>query len=372
MFPPQPAFDTAPDISQVPIGQPEMQSPMAFKPETRAQDALFQMIQNIPQRNNPGMLRKIAASMANVGTGNLGAGDQFMYAPYYQQMQDFDTRLKPTIQLADQERQSNNVLRQISADAARNDAVLRRLDIQDRDLQRKTDKDKADIAIREKRASTYDWKARNPNMEIETDAEGRLIGIDPQTGKTVFITGSDGKPIMSNELSTEDKANLQIKVARARGEISRNNAFAIEEERQKNRLEVLDRRAQIRKNTATNDKNMSVSQDAAAWKLAIQQYVTDNPQHRKFWDNDGPTDAAINDDEYTSAVDGPDGVRERYNRIKQRVGGTRATTPDTRKADTNKNKVLPPAQRQQQAPVAPKGWKYVPKAGGGWTAVEDK
>jgi hypothetical protein len=24
------------------------------------------------------------------------------------------------------------------------------------------------------------------------------------------------------------------------------------------------------------------------------------------------------------------------------------------------------------APIAPAGWKYVPKAGGGWTAVEDK
>lgn len=51
------------------------------------------------------------------------------------------------------------------------------------------------------------------------------------------------------------------------------------------------------------------------------------------------------------------GLNEQITQVKQGIG-------------SNPNA---PAQPQQaQAPKAPAGWKYVPKAGGGWTAVEDK
>lgn len=335
--------DQGPDISQVNIG-PEP----TFQPEHRAQDAMWKMMEQFPERNNPGMLRKIAAMGAGIGYGPEMA-QYAMYAPYMRQMEDFQPKFKAYSDMANQERMSNNTLRQISADAARNQTADRRLDIADREQQRKEREGQQNIAIRKKRAATYDFKARNPNLKIETDKEGRLIGINQATGESQFITGADGQPVMSHELSAEDKANLQIQVARERGKITEGIQRRMEDYRQVNREKTINLRADKRAQAKTSDKAMSASQEAAAWKLAKDQYIADNPRNRHFWDERGqPTDSADDDDEYTAAMDD---IRRRFNVIKARATKQAPTvTPVTpmRSSPTKTTTQSAPASTKQQ------------------------
>jgi len=303
---------------QQPMGPEHMNPLEAYKPDTQAQEMLYRMLGEMPQRQEPGILRKIAGSLINMG-GDPNATEDALYGPYRRQMTDWQTKWKPTLDVANQERASNVNLRQIATSAATNAAAQRRLDIQAGESERKAKEGQQNIAIREKRAATYDWKARNPNHTVKIDSEGRLIGVNPQTNESQFITGPDGQPVRSNELSDEDKINLQLGASLKRIAATGAEARKTEAVRQSGRETLVGMRARIRKEAATKDKTMSASQEAAAWKLARQQYIADNPQDRIFWDETGnPTSKAEENDEYADAVDD---IRERYNRIKSRATG---------------------------------------------------
>jgi hypothetical protein len=330
----------------------------AYKPDTQAQEMLYRMLGEMPQRREPGILRKIAGSLINLG-GDPNATEDALYGPYRRQMTDWQMKWKPTLDVANQERASNVNLRQIATSAAANAAAQRRLDIQAGESERKAREGQQNIAIREKRAATYDWKARNPNHTVKTDSEGRLIGIDPQTNESQFITGPDGQPVRSNELSDEDKINLQLGASLKRIAATGAEARKTEAVRQSGRETLVNMRARIRKEAATKDKTMSASQEAAAWKLARQQYITDNPQHRDFWDETGlPTSDAEDDDEYADAVDD---IRERYNRIKSRATGR--ANPNTAPNNTG---TPPPVEKRTKGMK----WKFPNGNEGQWDGTK--
>lgn len=355
-----------------PIAPPNpMQQDMGqYQPDTRASDMLYQMINQMPQRNQPGIGRKILASIGGIGGGPKLA-DQMLYQPYYQQMQDWQTKLGPIEKLASEERMGNINMRQLYDAMMRDKSAGERLDIQKSAEERKAKEGEANIAIRKQRAATYDFKARNPNHVIKQDKDGNLIGINPQDDSVQYITDEDGNPIKGDKLSDYDKLNLQIsgqkEVARVRGEEARKTEAVKETGRQADirargaqaRATKTTETASSRKTALAKDKQLSVSQDAAAYKLARQQYIQDNPSHAKFWNPDGsPASKAEDNDEYVSAVED---IRRRYNVIKSRTVGK----PGTIAAPAARVKVKGP--KGLSGTVSAEDAKHLPE---GWSVVQ--
>jgi hypothetical protein len=144
---------------------------------------------------------------------------------------------------------------------------------------------------------------------------------------------------------------MELEDERQRGRLE------LEGTRQKNRMGLLQEREAIRKKKLDEDKKLSVSQDAAAWKLARQQYVTDNPSHGIFWDDSGmPSESAEDDDTgiYELALAE---IRERYNKIKSRASTGPVTTP----TDNKVRKQYSPSRNETRiSNDGGKTWKVVP------------
>jgi len=183
----QGTFTGAPITPQFPIppnnlGVQAMNDPVQrmrelYQPDTRATDKLYEMLEQIPERNKPGLLRKIAASVAGLSSGGPKAADQMLYAPYYKQLQEFETKFKPTEAVAQQERLQNVNLRQIASSVLANEAAQRRLDIQSQDAN--TRARRADIY-----AKFTDWKMQNQDWDIVKTEGGNYMLINKTTGET--------------------------------------------------------------------------------------------------------------------------------------------------------------------------------------------
>ena len=347
--------------------QQQQQPQFQYEPETRATDKLYELLDKVPERNKPGILRKIGASVIGMG-GGPKAADQALYAPYYQQMQDFEAQFKPTLDVAQQERLQNVNLRQIATEASRQDLAQereRRLaeEFGQREERLRTSSE-AKMEIDRQKLELAKWKVQNPDGKLVEGEDGFVYLLNPQTGEERKTN------IQHGSLSDIEKINLGLESAltriKAQGAETRKSQADIEATRQVNRLALVKERERARTQRLTQDKRLSVSQDAAAWKLARQQYIADNPTHADFWDDITglPSRAAESDDtgEYQDAVDE---IRDRYNRIKSRatpapVKGNVAPagTPPIRTIRIKNDKTNQTATMPENKPV-PNGWKKV-------------
>ena len=302
---------------------PDIASRMSslYSPETTASDRFNKMIDEVPVRNKPGFLSKLAASMVGL-TGGSEASEKIMYSPYYRELEDWKTKIDPAYKAATLERQSNVNERMLAYQS-----VATQLREEAQNAKEANDIRRSDIA--QQRANIYAFKAQNPNKRFDFSGITVLVA-DPVTGEvtdTKVPTGSmtDLDKIMLQQLGREE-----LEEQRQGGRIG------LEGIRQGNRVKLLQERETIRKQKLTEDKRLSVGQDAAAWKLARQQYITDNPSHTVFWDNTGlPSTDAEDDDTgiYEMAVDD---IRQRYNRIKSRATPGKSTSSVTTTGTTEK------------------------------------
>lgn len=305
--------------------QPQMQQPdpiMQYQPEHQMTDQMQQMISQFPTRNRPGALQKIAASIAGIG-GGPQAADEFAYKPYYQNLQDWQSKFGPIEKGAAEERMQNVNMRQIAALLLRDRATQRGLDIKE---QTEAEKERSALVkedISGRRADAYIFDKEHPDWKPEHVSGQTLKYRNPKDPTQFFDTG-----LSDDHLSDADKINLQtrgrLSEIAAQGAEARKTEAVRETGRQ---ADISARGAQARETKTTSnraalakDKQLSVGQDAAAYKLARQQHVQDNPSHAKFWDNTGvPTSDAESNDEYVSAVED---IRKRYNTIKARSGAS--------------------------------------------------
>lgn len=87
---------------------PTLRMNQLYTPETMAMDQLNQHIQAMPARREPGMLRKVIASVAGLGGPNAAEQqERIMYGDYGRQMADWQQKLNPLVQMANFERQGN-------------------------------------------------------------------------------------------------------------------------------------------------------------------------------------------------------------------------------------------------------------------------
>jgi len=197
-----------------------------YQPQNRMQQIVEQMLQNVPQRTEPGRWRKIGAAIAGMGTENPYESAQTMaYGPYNMQMQDWGARLDPALKGAQLEMGANQNAR-IMAEQTLQRELQRRRDLvneqkilKDQELRGRAE------TTREKRAAVYAFKASNPNWQFKTQADGSIVAINPQDPTRSINTG-----IQSNELSDADKLALQLdmrlQVAEKQGQIARQNIAA--------------------------------------------------------------------------------------------------------------------------------------------------
>lgn len=243
-----------------------------YSPETTANDRLSQLLSQYPQRENPGVLAKIVGSLIG-GARGPDAADRAMYGGYYRDVQDWENQVKPASHLANQERYNNQNERQFA-----NQVVTQELN--ERKFGHKQETDEANIKIREKRASAYDFKQRNPNLTIKIDAQGNFIGINPQTGQKQYITGPDGKPVNSGDMSDYDKINLMQQNALERIDATADAGLTAIGARGVVQGQLIDKRDEIHDENVEEgtDKPLSPSAERTAKLARAEDFTSKHPE----------------------------------------------------------------------------------------------
>ncbi len=99
-----------------------------YHPETDNIDKMNNMINTMPVRKEPGMMRKIFGGLAQVAGGGPEANEAIRYAPFNRQMDDWERGMKPVESAANIERQNNANSRMVASQIVNNDVANRRLE----------------------------------------------------------------------------------------------------------------------------------------------------------------------------------------------------------------------------------------------------
>lgn len=181
-----------------------------YTPEHTMSDRLDEMLRNFPQRNQPGLGRSIIASIAGFGGGPQAAED-VQYAPYNRELKDWQAQYAPTYQAATNERYENVNERNFANQEVSRELQERKQTEQERAAGVKEQQANEKIEISRTRAAAYDFKQRNPQMKLQEDDKGNLIGVNPITRESQYILDPNtGAPVKSAKLPDEDRINLQI------------------------------------------------------------------------------------------------------------------------------------------------------------------
>ena len=211
--------------------------PTPYVPEHQYADQLGQMIQHFPQRNDPGILRNIVASIAGFGGGPQAAED-VQYAPYNRELEDWKAKYQPTYQAATLERYENANERQLARQRDQFNIQNRRADIEERKAENKEKIDREKVEISRTRAAAYDYHQRHPLAKFQQDKAGNIIAIDPLTHKAEYVPDPvTGEPIKGIKLPEQDHINLDVKKFREEEQIRQSDALKrIEAQGEQSRL----------------------------------------------------------------------------------------------------------------------------------------
>lgn len=233
-----------------------------YQPQNTAQNNLSQILQQQPQREQPGKLRQIGSVLAGLGTSGpatyyngqalgfqsdpmkaMQAQDQFANAPYYDKMHDWENKIKPAEYAANLERQSNTnertavsqqverEIQQQKADENERAAKAREKAIEQRN---KISEERANIA--QQRADTYQKIARGGTIVFDKDGEGWMVNKDGTKEKLDLTKFTDKE---KQEFKTD--AALRLEHARAA------DASKLESQRQTGRAANIEKSGEIRK-----------------------------------------------------------------------------------------------------------------------------
>lgn len=262
----------------------QQQGDMVFKPQTRFSDMFGKAIENMPQMQEPGKLRRIGAIIAGMGAPpgkGMEVARQGAYAPYYNQMQAWQAQLEPLAKASDDERQNNNVMRQYANQEMTQNMNARKQDeVERRNLA--TEEDKAKTQERNnKLAELKVFQAQNPNVQFRV-VNGSLYALDPATGQAIE-TGVTG---MSDLEKLQFTANAAMDRTIQQGQNQLANTGAVTQ-REK---ELIPMRAEEQRKTQAAPKTFapstSAGASAAAQKLEeqtrVQQIINTRPDLAQF------------------------------------------------------------------------------------------
>lgn len=194
-----------------------------YKPEHTDSDRLNEIVSRMPQRNKPGIMRKIAAGLSGL-TGDMRNVDRALYGPYYNQIADWKEQYEPAKDLAQEERLGNNNLRMMANSMLSQEMSDRRFEqtaARHKVLQGNSDRrlDQGDTKI-DQGQQRIDLATKGFDLKKEL-AEGGQVITDNKTGNT-YLMNRKGElsELPFDQLSFEDKeiikANQSIRAANAK------------------------------------------------------------------------------------------------------------------------------------------------------------
>jgi hypothetical protein len=172
--------------------------------------------------------------------------------------------------------------------------------------QQRTVGQEADRAIRQQRADVYEFKARNPNMQILTPKGGNIIAVNPQTGERIDLgvaTGTMSESDLQAMRGTQAMEQIgartagQKEVQELRGEQQR----GIQEMRGEQQMGVQQLRGEQAAQRTTGRATGRVEQPTQTrvrQTLAARQLISGSPELSKFvqFNRDGTVSITGNPD----------------------------------------------------------------------------
>ena len=180
-----------------------------YSPETQASERLNQLLNNVPQYQNPNIWERIIAGGLAIGKDGQQAAEQYIRGPYANAMADWTAQAKPFYDAANLERNANVNERTLLNNMATNITAQQRLDEQQR------------------HAQETEAIARQQNqmkMEAMNGTTFKLMGrtiVGTRIDGTAYDTGIDPQIV-----SPMDLANANNAAAMARARV--NNAGAMD------------------------------------------------------------------------------------------------------------------------------------------------
>jgi len=186
----------------------------AYTPSTVDRDRLRGLMDAAPQREEPGLIRRLSAFGMGVGAENpLAVHEGVMYAPHHRAMKDWADKVDPYYKTAALEGQANTQERTLAGNMMTNQVNQNRFDQQNRineERNRITEQKNIDTAENTRiRNEAYAFKQYHPNYQFDFSGP-RVRAWDPLDPKNTEVDlGPSGK------LSRMDELNLQSRNAQA-------------------------------------------------------------------------------------------------------------------------------------------------------------
>jgi len=270
IFRPQP-----PTPPQIPQSIPPQDMMGGYQPETAATSRFNELLGNYPERQDPGVIQRIAASMIGLNDPRLAA--QMMQQPSQEQI-DWEQQIGPAQAAMQQERLSNVNMRQIA------DMMMRG---QQADVRLGQAGERIDISRAAQRLN--EWKAQNPNMQLKTREDGMIVGISPLDPTSVVETG-----VQSGQLSDQEKEDARIEAAgvaetgrvgrAATATKERKTAAELREEQRKESAILQEKRLRGR---PSKPGVLTESARATGVVNRAQKLINENPELAKWINIDG-------------------------------------------------------------------------------------
>lgn len=214
-----PASLDVPDIPEAPSHL------TPFVPQHQASDFLSDVLHDIPQRHNPGMMQKIFASIAGLaGPSAAPTQDNILNGGYNDQMKDWNTKVAAGTNAANLERSSNTSAQTAYNQDRGREIQQQRADTYGRNSQT-TAKDQASKEqdrlakqdIEKKKLELAQFKVNNPTYIYKTSSNGEILAFNPQNPQEKPLkTG-----VNSGDLGDLEKHNLRLSEIEAQGEQNR-------------------------------------------------------------------------------------------------------------------------------------------------------
>lgn len=169
-----------------------------YSPEHTAYDRFNQMISQYPQRNHPGVWRRIGATLGGIG-GGVPAADAILYAPFNAQLRDWKEKIGPVQQAANLERYGNANERMMANQAARNTVAGKRNQIIEQNYLAQQKQREGELENRKARTAIYKYKTMHPNGTFDVDEDGNMV-LKTQDGQVRLLRNEDGEPLKASKL----------------------------------------------------------------------------------------------------------------------------------------------------------------------------
>lgn len=242
-----------------------------FKPEHRAQDAYYDMLNKIPQRDEHVPLgRRILAGLSTQGQGGLKRAEEINQAPYHRNLESFNQRAGILKDLSTSERGSNTNERQIMSQLLTERRYGRTQDERERhNLEAETNN----------RAKTElsQFLAMNPSYQLKTDENGNFVAWNPKDpSKPMLKTG-----VKSGEMSELARLMMVQGASNAHQMSQQEHDRLMEELRQQHRIELENVQAKLKVQTE-RDKPETPTETRIRRFNKAAELLNGDPENKRY------------------------------------------------------------------------------------------